>query len=122
MRLNWASPSTLRGQTVRTGRRDGLVHVVTTAGDLVLPEGSALITEANEGWTVEDLRPYTDHIFATFGPERVMWGSDWPVCRLRCEYGDWLASAQDIASGYSDEDQAWIFGDTAAAFYGIGPA
>ncbi|MBC2836565.1 amidohydrolase family protein [Paragemmobacter straminiformis] len=80
---------------------------------------SALITEANEGWTVEDLRPYTDHIFATFGPERVMWGSDWPVCRLRGEYADWHAAAQTLTADLTDVDRALIFGGTASSFYGL---
>jgi L-fuconolactonase len=83
---------------------------------------SGLVTEDGENWSTRRLRPYGEFILEAFGPRRVMWGSDWPVCRLRCEYADWLASAQDIASGYSDEDEAWIFGGTAAAFYGIGPA
>jgi len=47
---------------------------------------SGLVTEAGEGWTKDDLKPFTDHILEVFGPQRVMWGSDWPVCRLQSEY------------------------------------
>ena len=47
---------------------------------------SGLVTEANEDWTVDDLRPFAGHVLSAFGPERVMWGSDWPVCRNRATY------------------------------------
>lgn len=80
---------------------------------------SALITEADADWSVEDLRPYVDHVFAAFGPERVMWGSDWPVCRLRGEYADWRAAALELTSGLSEVDRALVYGGTAAGFYGI---
>jgi L-fuconolactonase len=78
---------------------------------------SALVTEANPDWTVADLRPYAEHLFAAFGPDRVMWGSDWPVVRLRCEYADWRAAAEVLTAGLSAADRARVFGGTAAAFY-----
>lgn len=80
---------------------------------------SALITEAGPGWTVEDLRPYADHVLRVFGPERVMWGSDWPVCRLRGEYGQWRAAAKALTAGLGVEAEARIYGGTARAFYGL---
>jgi L-fuconolactonase len=78
---------------------------------------SALVTEAAPDWTVEDLRPYTDHVFRVFGADRVMWGSDWPVVRLRCEYGVWRAAAEALTEGLSTGERARIFGGTAAEFY-----
>lgn len=81
---------------------------------------SALVTEANPDWTVADLAPYTDHVFRAFGAERVMWGSDWPVVRLRCEYADWRAAAEALTAGLSEGDRAHIYGGTASAFYGLG--
>lgn len=80
---------------------------------------SALITEADADWTVVDLQPYADHIFDVFGPERVMWGSDWPVCRLRGEYADWRRAAESLTAGLDDVDRALVFGGTAAGFYGL---
>ena len=80
---------------------------------------SALVTEADPGWTVDDLRPYADHIFTEFGAERVMWGSDWPVVRLRCEYAEWHDAALSLTKGMSDDDLAQIYGDTAREFYDI---
>jgi L-fuconolactonase len=47
---------------------------------------SGLVTEANGGWTVDDLRPCASHLLEAFGPDRFMWGSDWPVCLLRASY------------------------------------
>ena len=81
---------------------------------------SALITEAGPDWTTEDLRPYVDHVITSFGAERVMWGSDWPVCRLRGEYGDWRAAALALTATLSDGDKAAIYGRTANRFYDLG--
>jgi L-fuconolactonase len=81
---------------------------------------SALVTEANPDWTVEDLRPYVEHVFGAFGADRVMWGSDWPVVRLRCEYEDWRAAAEQLTAGLSETDKARIYGGTASEFYGLG--
>jgi L-fuconolactonase len=78
---------------------------------------SALVTEADPGWTVEDLRPYADHILAVFGPRRVMWGSDWPVCRRRAEYAVWRAAAEALTAHLPGPDRARIFGGSAAEFY-----
>jgi len=78
---------------------------------------SALITEANGDWTVADLKPYVDHILKNFGPAKVMWGSDWPVCRLRAEYDAWHQAAQTLTADLSDEAKAQIYGGTATTFY-----
>jgi L-fuconolactonase len=80
---------------------------------------SALVTEDIEPWNTQRLRPYAEFVLDTFGPNRSMWGSDWPVCRLRCEYSDWLKSAQDLAQYFSEPDRVKIFGGTAAHFYQI---
>lgn len=80
---------------------------------------SALVTETEGGWTVEDLRPYAEHVFEVFGPERVMWGSDWPVCRLRGSYADWRGAADELIAQLDPESRAMIFGGTARAFYGL---
>jgi len=81
---------------------------------------SGIVTEANEGWTVDDLRPYADHVLAAFGPGRVMWGSDWPVCQLRASYDDWRGAAESLTSGLNAEERARVFGGTAAEFYRLG--
>ncbi|WP_299678669.1 amidohydrolase family protein [uncultured Roseobacter sp.] len=78
---------------------------------------SAMITEARDGWTPEDLRPFSDHILQAFGARRVMWGSDWPVVRVFAEYGDWLDVAQGLTDGLSEAERAEVFGGTARRFY-----
>lgn len=78
---------------------------------------SALVTEADDGWTIDDLRPFAAHVLDAFGADRVMWGSDWPVCRLQAEYADWHSMAQAFAAHLPEADRAAIFGGTAARFY-----
>lgn len=80
---------------------------------------SGLVTEAAEDWSEEDLAPYAAHVLEAFGAERVMWGSDWPVCRLRAEYGEWHAVADRLTAHLGPGAQARIFGGTAAEFYRI---
>ncbi|HEU0221450.1 MAG TPA: amidohydrolase family protein [Paracoccaceae bacterium] len=83
---------------------------------------SGLVTEAAADWTPADLVPYAAHVLAIFGPERVMWGSDWPVCLLRAEYGRWLAAAEELTRDLGPEAQAAIFGRTASRFYRLAAA
>ncbi len=80
---------------------------------------SGLVTEADADWSAEALRPYAEHVLMCFGPKRVMWGSDWPVSRLRGEYGEWLATAHRLCGRLAPDDRARVFGGTAAAFYGL---
>ncbi|MFC3527366.1 amidohydrolase family protein [Paracoccus mangrovi] len=80
---------------------------------------SGLVTEADQTPDEAGLRPYSDHILAAFGPERVMWGSDWPVLRLRCEYRDWHDMALRLCAHLSDAGRAAVFAGTAAEFYRI---
>ena len=83
---------------------------------------SGLVTEARDDWTVDMLRPYAQHVLEAFGPERVMWGSDWPVLRLRAEYDRWLEVAKGLTDALSAEEKARVFGGTAAEFYRISGA
>ena len=78
---------------------------------------SGLVTEAKQDWTLDDLRPYADHILAAFGPDRVMWGSDWPVCRLRASYDAWREAAQALTAHLGEPERAQVFGGTAIGFY-----
>ena len=78
---------------------------------------SGLMTEADDGWTIEDIRPFADHVLHVFGADRVMWGSDWPVCRLQSTYDDWHDIALTLTSGLSNQEHSDVFGETAARFY-----
>ncbi|RMF37940.1 MAG: amidohydrolase [Alphaproteobacteria bacterium] len=83
---------------------------------------SGLVTEAGLIWDRDDLEPYAALVLEAFGPERVMWGSDWPVCRLRAEYDEWLAAAEALCAPLDAAGRAAVFGGTAAAFYRLEPA
>jgi L-fuconolactonase len=80
---------------------------------------SGLVTEAKAAWTEEDLRPYVDVLLETFGPARLMWGSDWPVVNEAGGYAAWRSAAEALTEGGSADDRALIFGGAAQAFYGI---
>lgn len=80
---------------------------------------SGLATEAKPDWRVDDLRRYVDHLLASFGPRRLVWGSDWPVVNLAGGYDRWIEAAQACLAGLSAAEQADIFGNNAARFYGI---
>ncbi|QPC86922.1 amidohydrolase family protein [Mesorhizobium sp. NBSH29] len=78
---------------------------------------SGLVTEAGDGWSAEDLRPYVSHVLAAFGATRVMWGSDWPVCLLNASYEGWLGTAEKLTAHLPEGDRMEIFGGTAQRFY-----
>jgi L-fuconolactonase len=78
---------------------------------------SGLVTEAADGWTVEDLKPYANHVLEVFGPTRVMWGSDWPVCQLQASYDRWREVAEVLTDPLTPAEKARVFGGTAAEFY-----
>ncbi len=80
---------------------------------------SGLVTEAGEGWTIPDLKPCSDHVLSKFGAERIMWGSDWPVCRLRASYDVWRGAAEALTDHLTTDERSRIFGGTAAEFYRI---
>jgi L-fucono-1,5-lactonase len=84
---------------------------------------SGLVTEADwTRWRPEHLRPYLDVAFEAFGPERLMFGSDWPVCLLAGGYAQILAIVDEYAGGLSVGDREALFGGNAARFYGIADA
>jgi predicted TIM-barrel fold metal-dependent hydrolase len=60
-------------------------------------------------WTVDDIRPYVEHAIESFGWDRVVWGSDWPVCTLAVPLSVWVAAAQAITMGSSAHERARLF-------------
>lgn len=80
---------------------------------------SGLVTEAAwSTWTVGDLRPYVDRILRLFGADRLIFGSDWPVCTLAATYGEVFDAARDCLSELSADEAAAAFGGTALGMYG----
>ncbi|SFR54117.1 amidohydrolase family protein [Litoreibacter janthinus] len=78
---------------------------------------SGLLTEAGNDWTTADVAPYVAHVLESFGPERLVWGSDWPVLTLAASYGQWIEIAQSLIS--CDVSRAKIFGPNAVDLYQI---
>ena len=81
---------------------------------------SGMVTEVRDaGWDVELLRPYFDTVLEAFGPGRLMFGSDWPVCLLRSEYADWVGCVEQLVSDLGEEEKAAFWGKNAARIYGL---
>jgi L-fuconolactonase len=79
---------------------------------------SGMVTEADwSSWTPHDLQPYIDRVLDVFSPNRLLFGSDWPVCLLAASYGDVVAAAGATLGGLSESDRAMVFGGVAAAAY-----
>lgn len=78
---------------------------------------SGLANEAAPDWSIATLRPYVEHIIHCFGPERVMWGSDWPVINLAGTFDRWRDTSLKLLGG--TRGARMILGGTAQAFYRI---
>ena len=81
---------------------------------------SGVVTEADwQRWTEAGLRPYLETVLEAFGPKRLMFGSDWPVCLVACEYAKWLEIVSQVVEELSPEEQAQVMGGTAVAAYNL---
>ncbi|MET7733118.1 amidohydrolase family protein [Streptomyces sp. NPDC005402] len=81
---------------------------------------SGMVTEADLAtWTTDDLRPYADTVLDAFGPDRLMFGSDWPVCTLGATYGETVSVTKELTAGLGPSERADVFGGTAARTYGL---
>jgi L-fuconolactonase len=91
----------------------GLAALPNTSAKL-----SGLVTEADwHRWQVADLRPCAEIALDAFGPARLMFGSDWPVCTLAASYGDVLAAARDLTAGLSPAERKAVFCGTVTSVY-----
>ncbi len=90
------------------------------ANDNVWCKISGLVTEADWNvWKTEDFYPYLDVITSAFGTDRLMFGSDWPVCLLAAEYSQVLKIVEDYYRTFSEAERSKIFGGNAKAFYDL---
>jgi L-fuconolactonase len=80
---------------------------------------SGLATEAGSDWSADTLQPWVDHLIECFGPERLLWGSDWPVVDLAGGYGRWFEATEALLAPLTAEDRVAILGGNAARFYGF---
>ncbi len=80
---------------------------------------SGLVDKAAEEWKPEHLAPIINHAMDEFGPDRVMFAGDWPVCTLRASLVEWVAALRTIVAGRKVNEQRKLFHDNAVAFYGL---
>jgi L-fuconolactonase len=86
----------------------------------VLCKVSGLVTEADwKTWSAESLAPYLEVIERVFGPERLLWGSDWPVCLFASPYARWWELMNEWCAGWTDRQKAGFWGENAIRFYGL---
>jgi L-fuconolactonase len=79
---------------------------------------SGMITEVRDAeWSADSLRPYFETVLEAFGPQRVMYGSDWPVCLLRGTYAGWVRTVGELAASLSADEQAALWGGNAERIY-----
>ncbi|MET8280678.1 amidohydrolase family protein [Micromonospora sp. NPDC005174] len=91
------------------------------AGENVTAKLSGLVTEVDgPSWSASDLRPAVDHALDAFGPHRLMFGSDWPVCLLASSYSRWVGVLAELLEPLGDGEQAAIWRETAVRAYGLG--
>jgi len=77
-----------------------------------------MVTEADwQHWEPEDFRPYLDVVFAAFGTQRVLYGSDWPVCNVAGGYARAISILEEYMRPFSAAEQALFWGDNAVRFY-----
>jgi L-fuconolactonase len=82
---------------------------------------SGMLTEADhQAWKAEQFRPYLDTVFEAFGPGRLMYGSDWPVCLFAGSYEQAFRLVDDYARGLTDAERAGLFGGNCQKFYFAG--
>lgn len=82
---------------------------------------SGVVTEVRDPtWDCTLLQPYFDTVLEAFGPERIMFGSDWPVCLLRSDYAQWVRATHSLIAPLSPSEQSEIMGQTAVRVYGLG--
>ncbi len=79
---------------------------------------SGLVAYADpQNWTADDLRPFVEHTIECFGWDRVMFGSDWPVCTLSAPFGKWVETLSMLTQGASDEQRNKLFSQNATRIY-----
>jgi L-fuconolactonase len=105
---------------IRSGTTEPWAGLLRPFGELpnVSCKLSGLVTEADPmAWQVADLAPYAEIALDAFGPQRLLFGSDWPVCLLAASYADVVAAARDLTAALSTAERAAVFGGAAEAAY-----
>ena len=85
----------------------------------VIVKISGIVARAKPGWTAADLAPTINYCLDTFGPDRAVFGGDWPVCLYGSPYGQWAAAMREVISTRTEAEQQKVLHDNAMAFYGL---
>ena len=107
---------------IRFGEVEPWLSLLRPFGRLgnVVAKVSGLVTEADwRSWQLEDLKPFVDHALEVFGPDRLMFGSDWPVCLLAATYEEVVGAARSATAQLSPPEHDQLFGATARRIYGL---
>ena len=95
-------------------------HISELAGfENVHCKVSGIVTTASENWTRAELKPYIRHLIEAFGYERLMFGSDWPVCTLAATYQEWVDALLWAVEDASDAEKSKLFYENASEFYSV---
>lgn len=95
--------------------RDGITAIAQLPN--IVCKISGIVAYVGADWTVDDLRPYVEHCIQSFGWDRVVWGSDWPVCTLTADLPRWVAASRDLTSGCSADETERLFSRNARRIY-----
>ncbi len=109
------------GATMRTGDFATWRAHIEALGQLarVRCKVTGLLGAAGAGWTIDGLRPWIDALVETFGPQRLMWGSDWPCLERSATYRSWWAATVALTRDWNAQDRAAFLGGVARRFYGL---
>jgi L-fuconolactonase len=103
----WHEPDAWRRDMAALAEKDNVVCKI-----------SGIIARApKEDWTSDDLAPIIDHCLDVFGPDRVIFGSDWPVCNLVASYTDWATALGEVISNRSRREQEKLLAENATRLY-----
>jgi L-fuconolactonase len=97
-----------------------LIDQVASKGDRVVCKVSGIVASAKgHAWTEDDLAPVVNHVLDAFGPDRVMFGGDWPVCTLAATYRRWVEALQAIVATRPEIERRKLFHDNAVRLYAL---
>ena len=96
-----------------------LIHELSKRSNICCKVSGMVTEDSWSHWSIESLRPYLDTVVNTFGPDRLMAGSDWPVCLVASGYTQWWQVLRNYFADFSNDERANIFGATAARTYNL---
>lgn len=107
---------------IKGGEFDGWKRTMTELAKRpnVVGKLSGIVAYTDTGnWTLETIRPYAEHTILSFGFDRMVWGSDWPVCTLAGSLSTWVGATYALLEGVSVEDRAKLLSDNAVKLWGL---